>query len=163
MPLLLELLGLVALCAGLLLVPLGLPGLWLMVAVVAVASLLDAVAWSTLAALFVLAVSAELAELAVLRSFGKRYGGSRGAFWGAVAGGLVGIVVGLPVPVVGPLVAGLVGTFAGAGAVTLWERRSGAEAVRVGWGVLVARVVAVGLKVGAGVAILAVGGFAILF
>jgi hypothetical protein len=64
--------------------------------------------------------------------------------------------------VLGPVLAGLVGTFAGAAAVTLAETRSLGRASRVGWGVLLARILAVALKVGVGMAVLAVGGGAVI-
>lgn len=147
---------------ALLSVPLGLPGIWIMVAVLLVGVVAGWVSWPVWLVLTALAAVAEVLEFLVLKRMGDRFGGTRGAFWGAVGGGFVGVLVGAPVPVVGSLVAGLVGTFAGAGAVTLWATRSARDASRVGWGMLLARVFAVGLKVAAGIAILVVGGGAFL-
>lgn len=115
------------------LIPLGLPGAWIQLAVLAGGVLAGWVAWLTFGALAALVALAELGELLVLRSMGQRYGGSRKAFWGAVAGGFLGLFVGVPVPVVGPVITAFLGTFVGAGGVTWLETRSMRQAGRVGW------------------------------
>lgn len=147
---------------GLVLIPFGLPGLWLVVGVAAALALLG---WLTLrfALIAVMAgVIAELAELGVLRAFGKAYGGSTRAFWGAVIGGLLGLFAGLPVPLVGPILTAFLGTFLGAGLVTYLETRSMSQSTRVGWGVVLARTVAVVLKVGTALAVAAAVGVALV-
>ena len=101
-------------------------------------------------------------ELLVVSRFGRAYGGSRRAFWGAVIGGMAGLFVGVPVPLVGPVITAFVGTFLGAGVVTLVETRSIGRSARVGWGVVLARTVAVALKVGVSVAVIATIGVALI-
>lgn len=156
-----KILLLAALAVGFLVLPLGLPGLWIMVALLLATLPAGWVTWPTLAVLAGLALVAELLEFAVVKWMGDRYGGSRASFWGAVVGGLVGVMVGLPVPLAGPILAGCLGTFLGAGVVTFARSRSVRDASRVGWGVMLARVLAVGLKVGVGVVVLVVGGGAL--
>lgn len=153
--------ALFALLLALATVPFGLPGVWMMMAILAAAAFAGWLSWQLWAILLGLAAVAELAEFFVLKKMGERYGGSRAAFWGAVVGGFGGMFVGVPVPIVGPVLAGLLGTFAGAAAVTLYQTRSVGGARRVGWGMTLARVVAVVLKVGAGVAVIIVGGSAL--
>lgn len=145
------------LLGGLLVIPLGLPGLWVMVAAVAAGWLAGGVGAAVLWTCLVLAGLAELGEWALLRKLSLRFGGSPRAFWGAIAGGFLGLFVGLPVPLIGPLVTSAVGTFAGAAAVTYWESRGAAAAGRVGAGAVFGRALSVVLKAGAGVAILALG------
>ena len=147
---------------GLLLIPVGVPGLWIMAAVAAAAWLLGAVGLWTAVAVVALAAAAELLEFLLLRKMSLRYGGSRGAFWGAMAGGLIGLFVGLPVPVLGPLITAVVGTFVGAAVVTLVETRHVGRSARVGWGTVLGRIAAVFVKVAAGVAMLVVVGVALL-
>lgn len=154
-------LALMALC--LLLVPLGIPGLWGMMLVLLALAAMGEFPWLLWGALLAVAAAAELLEFLIVKRFGRRYGGSTRAFWGAVAGGLVGLFVGAPIPVVGSLLTGLVGTFAGAAVVTMAETRSAGRASKVGWGVLLARVVSVGVKVGAGVTLLLAAGARVLF
>lgn len=146
----------------LLLVPLGLPGTWLMIAVLVVGLVAGRVAWTTLLLLVGVAALAEVAEFLLVRQASLRYGGSNRAFWGAIAGGLAGVLIGVPVPVVGSLVAGVGGTFAGATLVALWEERAPGDAARVGWGAVVGRAISAAVKVGAGLVVLVVGGAALL-
>jgi len=152
---------LILMAGSLLLVPLGLPGVWIMVAILLGLAVAGSVSWTTWAILAGLALAAELLEFGIVGWMGRRYGGSRAAFWGAVAGGLVGAAVGFPVPVLGPLAGGVVGTFLGAAAVTLWQTRSVEDASRVGWGVALARAFAVALKTAVGVVVLVTGGLAL--
>ncbi len=159
---LLSVLGLLVMLAGLVMVPLGLPGNWLMLLVAAVGVLADRVDPLTLAVLAGLVVAAELAEFLLVRAASERYGGSAADFWGALAGGLVGVAVGAPVPVAGSLVAGVVGTFVGAAAVSLWRTRRPGEAARVGWGAVLGRAFSAAVKTAAGVVVLVVGGGALV-
>lgn len=159
---LLSILGLAVMVAGLLVVPLGLPGNWLMLLVVAVGALAGRVDPWTLGILAVVVAAAELAEFLLVRAASARYGGTPADFWGAVAGGLVGVAVGAPVPVAGSLVAGVLGTFVGAAAVSLWRTRRPEAAARVGWGAVIGRAFSAAAKTAAGVAVLVAGGGALL-
>lgn len=143
---------------SILLIPMGLPGLWLMVVLVGVGTWLGEVAMWVLLTAIGLTVVAELAEWLIVRRMNLEYGGSPRAFWGAIGGGLVGVIVGAPVPVVGSVVAGFLGSFLGAALVTYWEIRDVYGARRVGWGVLLARIFGVAVKIGVGVVILVLGG-----
>ncbi len=143
-----------------LLIPLGWPGLWLMVAVVGAGALLGAVGAGALMTVVAVAATAEFLEFLIVRRMSIRYGGTNRAFWGAVIGGTVGVFVGLPIPVLGPVVAGVVGSFIGAAALSLHESGDLAAASRVGWGVVLARGMAAALKVAAAFVVLAIGGTA---
>src|SRR2546430_12660410 len=110
---------LLALCllAGLVLVPLGLPGLWVMVAGVAgYGWLMDfrSVGVTTIALVLGLALVGEIIETWLGFRLARRYGGSSRAGRGALVGRIVRAVVGVPVPIIGSVIAGLVGSFAGA-------------------------------------------------
>jgi len=155
--------GVVVLFLSLLATPLGLPGNWFMVAVLAVGAFTGRVGPLVLVATLAIALLAELAEFFVVQKLNVRYGGSRRAFWGAILGGFAGVIIGLPIPVIGSVIAGLAGSFAGAAAVTLAETRLAGSAARVGWGVLLGRMLAAAVKTGAGIAILVLGVAALLF
>ncbi|HJR52343.1 MAG TPA: DUF456 family protein [Gemmatimonadota bacterium] len=157
-------LAIVGLIVALVVIPLGLPGLWIMIGILAAATWANEVSPWILMLLVVIALLAELAEWAIVARTSARWGGSRKAFWGAIAGGLLGILVGLPIPlpILGPLVAGLLGTFAGAAAVTLWETRALRSAGRVGCGAVLGRAFAAATKTAAGVVILVTGVAALL-
>lgn len=159
---LLVLAGISLMAGALFLVPLGLPGVWIMILVLAIATYLGEVGPGLFAVLSLVAGVAEVAEYFLVSRFSRRYGGSRGAFWGALLGGLAGVLVGLPVPLIGPVLAGLLGTFLGAGAVTLLETRRLPDAGRVGWGVVVGRVFSAFVKMAAGIVVLVAGSLALL-
>jgi uncharacterized protein len=158
----LAVLGIVIMVVALMLTPLGVPGLWIMVAVLAGGVWLGEVGWLILGFCVVVAAAAELIEYAILDRMNVRYGGSRLAFWGAIAGGIAGVLIGLPVPIVGSVIAGFIGSFAGAAAATLYQTRHVESAARVGWGTLLGRMWAAGAKVAAGFVILVVGSAALL-
>jgi uncharacterized protein YqgC (DUF456 family)/mono/diheme cytochrome c family protein len=146
-----------ALCcvAGLVLIPLGLPGLWIMAGgVLAYGALtqFQHVSIAIMAVVLGLAFLGEIVEWWVGFGLAQRYGGSRRAGWGALIGGMVGAIVGVPLPVVGSVIGALIGAFAGA---ALFEYTvSGATtAVRAGWGAVLGRVAAAAAKIGFGVVI----------
>src|SRR6266513_274442 len=110
---------LLAVCCilGLVLVPLGLPGLWIMVAGVVGYGWLTAfrsVGVATIAIVLGLAFLGEVIEAWLGFRFARTFGGSRRSAWGALVGGIVGAVMGVPVPVVGSVIGAFVGSFAGA-------------------------------------------------
>jgi len=106
---------------GLVLIALGLPGIWLIVAAVVGGGALTgfhAIGWGTIAIAVALALLGELFELWFGFGLARRYGGSKRAGWGALIGGLVGAVVGVPVPVIGSVIGGFVGALLGRVAAT---------------------------------------------
>src|SRR3712207_5504062 len=104
-----------ALVIGLILIPFGLPGLWLMVGAALVYSYVapERLGIWTILGITALAVVAEVIEFVLAGRYARKYGGSRRAGWGAIVGGMVGAIVGVPVPVLGSLVGAFVGAFAG--------------------------------------------------
>lgn len=150
----------VALLVALLLIPLGLPGLWLQVvasAVVVSASADTPLTWSWVLGFAGIAAVAELFELLLGRWGARRFGGSNRAAWGALIGGIVGAVVGgIPIPVVGAVIASFIGTFLGAIVGEMSAQRS-VPGLRVGVGAVVGRAVGVAAKMAAGVLIAVLG------
>lgn len=147
---------------ALLAIPFGLPGLWVMVGVVAFGLATGEVSLGVFVALLVLALGAEVAEWISVDRLGRRYGGTTRTFWGAIIGGAIGVVVGAPVPVAGSLVGAFVGTLLGAILATWLQTRRLGSSLRAGWGALLGRAVAVGVKVFAALVILVVGGGALV-
>jgi uncharacterized protein len=142
-------------------IPLGLPGLWIMIGVAAVGAILGDVELLTLLLCVIIAVVAELIEFVLVRKVTGRYGGSRKAFWGALVGGFVGILIGIPVPIIGSVIAGFVGTFVGAALVTYAETKQLGSAHRVGWGAVLGRGLTAAAKTAAGLAILVIAAAAL--
>ena len=138
---------------SLILIVLGLPGLWIMVATAVTYNLMvpgDPIGWFSLVAVAVLALVAELLEFSLSGKYARQYGGSRRAGWGAIIGGIVGAMVGFPVPVVGPVIGAFVGSFVGALVAELSAGSSAGDATRVAKGALIGRAVSTALKIGIG-------------
>ncbi len=138
---------------GLLITPLGLPGIWLIVGAAAAYGMLtgtDAIGTQTIVGVLILAVIAEVIEFTLAARFTKSYGGSRRAGWGAIVGGIIGAIVGVPVPVIGSVIGAFVGSFAGA-LVAEWSRGTApGAATRVATGALLGRAAATAAKIGIG-------------
>lgn len=138
-----------------LMIPFGLPGLWIMVGAALGYQLLVPGTVSTVTVLgtALLALVAEILEFTLAGSYARKYGGSRRAGWGAIIGSIVGAVVGVPIPIIGPIVGGFLGAFVGA---FVAERSAGTTmggSSRVATGALIGRVVAAALKTAIGVVI----------
>jgi uncharacterized protein len=156
---------LLALCCvgGLALVPLGLPGLWVMVLGVIGYGWLTSfrtIGVATIAIVVALALFGEILDAWLGFGLARRYGGSRRAAWGALVGGMVGAVVGVPVPIIGSVIGALVGSFGGAALFEYsWSGVPG-TAVRAGWGAVLGRAAAAATKIGLGIAIAVLAAFA---
>lgn len=136
-------------------IPLGLPGTWVMLAAGVGYSILvpDSIGWFTLVAVTVIAVIAEVLEFTMSGTYTKKYGGSRRASWGAIIGGTVGAIMGVPVPVIGSIIGAFAGAFVGA-LIAEYSVGSGAKAsTRAATGALIGRAVAAAMKVAAGLMI----------
>jgi uncharacterized protein YqgC (DUF456 family) len=150
---------------SLFMIPLGLPGTWVMIAAGVGYSILvpNSIGMFVLIGSLVLAIIGEVFEFTLAGKYARKYGGSRRASWGAVIGGTVGAFVGVPVPIVGPILGAFAGAFLGA---LVFEFSRGGEvgsATRVATGALIGRVVASAMKVGIGVAIAAILMMAAIF
>ncbi|CAN5187980.1 hypothetical protein BH24GEM2_BH24GEM2_19000 [soil metagenome] len=150
---------------GILLIPLGLPGLWIQVGALAL------YAWQTdfatmgaipIVVVVVLGLAAEALEFGLGGRYARRYGGGRRAAWGAILGGIVGAIMGVPVPIIGSVIGAFVGSFVGAALLELTTGRGANPALRAGWGALLGRIAATALKVGIGIAIAVVALFSAL-
>lgn len=152
-----ELLLMLALFVGLVLIPFGLPGLWVMVGAALLYSWAepDRLGIVTLLGLTALAVVAEVLEFLTAGRYARKYGGSKRAAWGAIAGGIAGAIIGVPVPIIGSVIGAFVGSFAGALAAEMTLGGRIGDATRVAKGALIGRAVATALKVAIGVALLA--------
>jgi uncharacterized protein len=146
----------IVLILSLVLIALGLPGLWVMIASAVVYNITthtNAIGWFTLISVGVLALIAEVIEFTLAGKYARKYGGSRRAGWGAMLGGIAGAFMGVPVPIVGPLIGAFIGSFVGAlvGELSTGSTKTGAA--KAATGALVGRVVATAMKMGVGCAI----------
>lgn len=146
------------LLASLVIIPLGLPGIWLMIVAALGFNYLapgDPVSMWALGGAFIIAIGAELLEFALSGRFVKRYGGSRRAAWGAIIGGVIGAIIGVPLPIIGSVIGAFAGSFAGAFVAEMTRGAEPGVATRVATGALLGRAAAAALKVALGVVIAA--------
>jgi hypothetical protein len=151
------------LLAGLLAVPLGLSGNFIILGaalVTALATGFSAVGWEALAVMAGLVVAGEIAEALlgalVARKFGATKWGMSGALlggWGgALAGGFIGGALGtLFLPVVGTLIGSFAGTALGAVLLEIFRGGGTRDGARAGLGAFVGKVLASSFKLAIGV------------
>lgn len=112
----LALMGAVMAGIGVLLIPFGLPGNWLIAAVGLLGPALG-LGWTPLVVLVGAAAIAEILELLLSLKTVKKAGAGRSGQWGAFLGGIVGAILGtplVPVPILGTLLGSAAGAFLGA-------------------------------------------------
>jgi uncharacterized protein YqgC (DUF456 family) len=139
---------------GLLLIPFGLPGTWvILLGILGYGWLTDFQTLSVwfLALMIVLAFLGEVFETWIGFRYAQKYGGSSRAGWGALVGGLVGAIVGVPVPIIGSVVGGFVGAFVGAALFEYTRARQSGIAAKAGWGAVLGRAAAAAMKMAVGV------------
>lgn len=148
------------LLGALLIVPLGLPGLWLMLGAGLVYwSLFPAggIGLGAIVIASIVVVAAEALEFTISGRYTRKYGGSRRAAWGAIGGGLIGAFLGLPVPVIGSLLGAFVGSFVGAFVAELTvSRNTRNNPGRVATGALLGRAIAAAVKSACGLLVLVI-------
>lgn len=148
---------------GLCLIPLGLPGLWVMVGGILAYGWLTnfrSVGVAMIAIVLGLALFGEIIETWIGFRFAKRYGGSSRSGWGALLGGLVGAVIGVPIAVIGSVIGAFLGSFIGAAVFEYSASRHTGVATRAGWGAVVGRAAAAAAKIALGVVIAVIAVFA---
>jgi uncharacterized protein YqgC (DUF456 family) len=153
-------------CLGL--IPLGLPGAWLMIGFAALAQMPGTIpftsapslhfGWALLGVCLAIAVASEIVE-AMAGAAGAKYGGAtRRGMVGAFVGGIVGAIFFtglLPIPILGTLFGGLVGAFAGAwiGEASAVQQRDPQKKFRAALGAAAGKLAGTFGKLAAGVVI----------
>jgi len=135
---------------GLILIPFGLPGLWIMMGgILAYGWLTDfrSVGVATIVIALAIAFFGEILDNWLGFRFAKRYGGSTRSGWGALLGGLVGAGIGVPIAFVGSVIGAFIGAFAGAAVFEYTYSQHAGVAARAGWGALLGRAAGSAAKV----------------
>jgi uncharacterized protein YqgC (DUF456 family) len=144
----------IALVAGLILIPIGLPGSWLILAssfILAALTGFEDITRSVILLLLALAIMGELIELLLGLFVAKRYGASRIGLWGAFFGGIFGGIFGMViVPIAGGVIGAMVGAFLGAFTMECFNEIRTEDRLRAGFGALIGRVIATTMKLGIG-------------
>ncbi|MEL6345922.1 MAG: DUF456 domain-containing protein, partial [Myxococcota bacterium] len=151
---------------SLILVAVGLPGTWMLLAIACIMELADGwwletpelitFGWTPLAISLVFALISEILEFATGAVGAKVGGGSNRGIMGAVIGGFVGAIAGTGfLPLIGTLIGALLGTFVGAlaGEMTGPNAKDTEEALPAALAGAIGRIVGTVAKVGIGIAI----------
>src|SRR5258708_2453771 len=150
---------------GLAMIPLGVPGVWVMAGgILAYGWLTDfrSVGVVMIAIVIGIAFLGEILDNWLGFRFAKRYGGSTRSGWGALLGGLVGAVIGVPVPVLGSVIGAVPRPLLRPALFEYTYSRHTGVAARAGWGALMGRAAASAVKIALGVVIAIIGVFAAL-
>jgi uncharacterized protein len=147
-------LGLSAL-AGLVLIPLGLPGLWVIVLTIAAYGWVEQfsapITWEFVAVTVAVAILTETIDTWAGSLLRPRDAFVRRAGWSAFTGGVIGAILGVSLPLLGSMIGGVVGSYVGA---LVFEYRRSRQ-------LLLGRAAAVALKPAVGVAMAATAIFAV--
>jgi len=138
----LEIFGMIVfwiiLIAGVVIIPFGIAGTFIIVADALVYGLLTGFEHYSLGFVGILlgiALFMELLEELFSGFLARKFGGSKWAMVGAIVGGLLGAIIGTPItPVLGTLLGGFIGSFSGALIVEWLQTSDFTHAFRVGMG-----------------------------
>jgi len=138
----LEIIGMIlfwcVLIAGIVIIPFGVAGTFIIVGAALIYGLLTGFAEISLGLITILltmAVGMEILEAIYGALLAKKFGGSKWGILGAVAGGFAGAVIGTPVaPVFGTLIGAFLGSFLGAMTFEFMHNNNFNHAFRVGLG-----------------------------
>jgi uncharacterized protein YqgC (DUF456 family) len=132
----------IALLAGLVAVPFGLPGTFIILGAAFLYALVTefaAVTWPTLGLLLAAALLAEGAEALTGLVGAKKYGSGKLGIAASIAGGIAGAILGAPLFFgLGAIPGALAGAFGAAVLAELVRGRSSRDALRAGWGTFLA-------------------------
>ncbi len=123
---------------GLIIIPFGLAGTFLIVADVFIFALLTdfrSITGGFLAVLLALSVAVELIEFFLGAAVAKKYGSSKWGMWGAVIGGILVAIWATPIfPVFGTIFGAFIGVFLGAFFLEFLRFSDMNNALKAGWG-----------------------------
>ncbi|MBS3787608.1 DUF456 domain-containing protein [Candidatus Bipolaricaulota bacterium] len=138
---------------GLLVIPVGIPGTFIIVSASGLTGLMtgwDVVSISLFFIFLGLAILGELGDYLFSVASGKKYGANKYSLIGSFIGAIVGSILGLPLPVIGNLVGAFLGAFAGAFIMEFILGNDLLQATRSGVGVLFGKIFGSIVKVAIG-------------
>ncbi|MFB6290472.1 MAG: DUF456 family protein [Candidatus Bipolaricaulia bacterium] len=142
---------------GLVIIPIGIPGTFLIVIASGIAGLITGWEVVSINLFFIflgLAIFGEVGDYLFSVVSGKKYGASKFGLIGSFIGAVIGSIVGLPLPIIGNLIGAFAGAFAGAFITEFMMGSDPYRAIRSGIGVLFGRLFGSIVKVAIGMGII---------
>jgi uncharacterized protein YqgC (DUF456 family) len=147
---------------GLVIIPVGLPGTFVILAasvIYAAATGFAVISLKLVAILAGIALFAELLEFIITLTVVRLFGASAWGLIGTLAGGIIGAIAGSgAIPVIGTLLGAVAGAFLGAMAFELIKGRELNEATRAGTGSFVGKLTAISVKLICGIIMVVLAG-----
>jgi len=144
------------LVAGLIAIPLGLSGNFIILGAILVTGLVTRFATISLWAILVmlgLVIAGEIIESFLGSLMAKRYGASKWGMLGAFVGGIAGAILGTPIlPIIGSIVGSFIGAAAGAVLFEYWHLRQLEVSMPAGWGAVLGKLASSLIKIAIGLA-----------
>lgn len=158
-PLILQIIVFIVLFAGILFIPVGVPGTFMAAAAVLIWRLVeggDTFMMGHFIVFLVLAVSGEVVEQVASLFGAKKRGASKYGMAGAFLGGIAGAVLGsMVIPVVGTIIGVFVGSFALTVVLEMTlGKKTRQDGVKIGVGALIGKLIAVTYKYAVGIVML---------
>ncbi|MCA9754730.1 MAG: DUF456 domain-containing protein [Candidatus Eisenbacteria bacterium] len=145
----------IVLLAGVLAIPLGLGGNFILLGaglVVAIVTGFQTVGWIALVVAAVFVILGEVVEAVLGSLVAQKFGASRWGMLGAFAGGILGAIAGTAwIPLIGSLIGSFVGAAAGAVALELATGKDRDPGLRAGWGAFLGKVLSTAFKLAIGI------------
>jgi hypothetical protein len=147
---------------GLMLIPVGLPGTFVILAVsiiYSVATGFAVISLKMIAILAGIALFAELLEFLITLAVVRFYGASGWGLIGTLVGGIIGGIAGSgTIPIIGTLLGAVAGAFLGAMGFEIIKGREFREATRAGTGSFVGKLTAITIKLVCGIVMIVLAG-----
>lgn len=141
---------------GLLLIPIGVPGTFIVVAASGLVGIMtgwEVVNLSLFLIFLGLAVFGEVGDYLFSIASGKKYGATKQSLAGSFVGAIVGSILGLPLPLIGNLLGAFLGAFVGAFFIEFVMGSDLSQALKSGVGVLFGKLFGSIVKVVIGIGI----------
>lgn len=142
---------------GLIAIPLGLSGNFILLGAALLAALISGFAdigWTALTVIAIAVILGEVIEALLGSLVAQKFGASRWGMAGAFIGGILGAILATPIfPIVGSLIGSFVGAALGAVGLELAAGKDQGPGLRAGWGAFLGKVMATAFKVAVGIGI----------
>ena len=150
---------------GILIIPFGIPGTFIIVGTVIIYAWITnfaVITWQFIGVLLLISIVVELVEFFLGAAAASKFGASKLGMFGAIVGGFLGAIIGTPVtPLIGTLLGAFIGSFTGAALFEYIGSSDVQKSLRAGFGAFLGAVGGKLTKIAAAIAMVVMVGFQI--